>query len=157
MARSPCLTFAFGLLVVCGCSGDDGSNGDAGIDAISPSCREAMDHSDLTWLQDRVFQPSCAGFTACHMGTAPDAGGLSLERGQTHRQLVDVDSMMFDQFKRVEPNDPANSYLMIIMGQYPGPLDVDVGRMPYNSPLLCKEKRDAVERWILAGALDEGT
>lgn len=143
-------------LAIGGCGGDGGEGDrDASIDAISPSCREAMDHSDLTWLQDRVFQPSCAGFTACHMGTAQEAGGLSLERGQTHRQMVGIDSGMFPQYERVTPGDPANSYLMIIIGQYPGPIDAKVGNMPYNSPLLCKEKRDAIERWIMAGAPDE--
>lgn len=153
MARRTCLTLI--LFSVAACGGDDDGNRDSGPDAISASCREAMDHSDLTWIQDRVFQPSCAGFSACHMGTAPDAGGLSLERGQTHLQTVGVDSDLFPQFKRVVAGDPANSYMMIIMGQYPGPIDSKAGMMPYNSPLLCKEKRDAVERWIAAGALDE--
>lgn len=155
MPRSLCLSVAALGLSIGGCSGDDGVNHDAGIDAISPSCLEALEHSDLTWLQDRVFQPSCSNFTPCHKGLAPEAGGLSLERGQTHRQLVNVDSDLFIQFKRVAPNDPPNSYLMIITGQYPGPIDAKVGKMPYNSSLLCKEKRDALERWILAGAPDE--
>jgi len=135
--------------------GDDDGAADASIDAISASCLEALDHSDLTWIQDRVLQPGCAGFTACHMGAASEAGGLSLERGQTHAQLVGVDSDLFPQFKRVAPGDPANSYLMIIVGQYPGPIDDKAGTMPYNSALLCKEKRDAMERWILAGAPNE--
>ena len=155
MARSLCLSVAALGLSIGGCSGDDGGNHDAGIDAISPSCLEALEHSDLTWLQDRVFEPSCANFTACHQGAAPDAGGLSLKRGETHRQLVNIDSKLFMQFKRVAPNDPANSYLMIITGQYPGPIDAEVGLMPFSSSLLCKEKRDALERWIVAGAPDE--
>ena len=154
MARSWLLLVALGLSIMVAC-GDDGGPEDARIDAISPSCREAMDHSDLTWIQDRVFQPSCAGFTACHMGLAPDAGGLSLERGQSWRQLVNVDSEQFPTWKRVVPLDPANSYLMVALGQYVGPIDPMVGMMPYNSPLLCREKRDAIERWILAGAPDE--
>jgi hypothetical protein len=146
---------ALAAVLTLGCGGDDGGAQDSGPDAISPSCMEATQHSDLTWIQDRILQPSCAGFKSCHMGLAPDAGGLSLERGQTHRQLVNVDSEMFTQFKRVLPNDPANSYMMIILGQYPGPIDPDIGMMPYNSPLLCREKRDAIERWIMAGAPDE--
>lgn len=154
MARSTRLLVAFGLFFI-GCGGDDGGNQDAGIDALSPSCREALDHSDLTWIQDRILQPSCAGFTACHMGLAPDAGGLSLERGQSHRQLVGITSDLFPQFKRVVAGDAPNSYLMIIVGQYTGPIDAMAGTMPYRSTLLCKEKRDALERWILAGAPDE--
>lgn len=154
MVRRASVLAALGLAIT-GCGGGDDGPQDAKIDAISPTCREAMDHSDLTWLQDRVFQPSCAGFTACHMGLAPDAGGLSLERGQTWRQLVGIDSEQFPTWKRVVPNDPPNSYLMVALGQYLGPIDPEVGMMPYNSPLLCKEKRDAIERWILAGAPDE--
>jgi hypothetical protein len=148
---------AFGFLVVgCGGGGDDtGVPIDAGTDAISPTCIEAMTHSDLTWIQDRIFSISCAGANACHKGAAADAAGLSLERGQSHRQTVDIDTKAFPAFKRVVATNPAQSYLMIAVGQYPGPIDPDVGTMPYNNPLLCKEKRDAIERWIVAGALDE--
>lgn len=149
-ALAPC---ALALCAVA-CS-DESSPLDAGIDAISATCMEATQHSDLTWIQDKVFQTSCAGFRDCHQGAAVDAAHLSLERGQTHAQLVNIDTEFVTPFKRVLPGDPANSYLMIIMGSYPGPLKEDVGTMPYNSPLLCKEKRDAVERWILAGAPPE--
>jgi hypothetical protein len=37
---------------------------------------------------------------------------------------------------------------------FDGPITKDVGPMPQNSPLLCKEKRDAIQRWIEAGAPD---
>ena len=142
-------------LVTSACGGDDSSAGDAGPDAISPTCMEATQHSDLTWIQDKIFQPSCAGFRDCHQGAAVDAAHLSLERGQSHPQLVGIDSELFPAFKRVVPNDAAASYLMISIGAYPGPLKEGVGTMPYNSPLLCKEKRDAIERWIMAGAPPE--
>ncbi len=135
------------------CSGDDG-DGDGGIDALSVSCMEATTHSDLAWLQEKVFTPGCSAFVSCHKGTALEAGGLSLEPGQTIPQTVNVDAVLFPQFKRIVPNDPANSYMMIILGAYPGPLDPDVGTMPYNNPKLCQEKLDAVERWIAAGATD---
>ncbi len=154
--RGTVASCALTLVAVAGCGGDDGGTpSDAGPDAISATCMEATQHSDLTWIQDKVFQTSCAGFRDCHQGAAVDAAHLSLERGQTHAQLVNIDTEFVTPFKRVLPGDPANSYLMIIMGSYPGPLKEDVGTMPYNSPLLCKEKRDAVERWILAGAPPE--
>jgi hypothetical protein len=136
--------------MVAGCGGDDdGDTPDAGI---SPSCMEATQHSDLAWIQENVFTPGCSAFNACHKGAAGQAGGLSLEAGQTIPQMVGVDSDLFPQYKRVAAGDPANSYVMIIMGQYQGPLNPDVGTMPLNNPLLCEEKRDAVERWIMAGA-----
>ncbi len=154
MARRTC-ALAAALCLAAACGGD-GSAADAGPDAISPTCLEAMTHSDLTWIQDKIFQPSCAGFRDCHQGAAVDAAHLSLERGSTYNQLVGVDTeFMPATFKRVVAGNPAASYLMIAVGQYPGPLKDGVGTMPYNSPLLCKEKRDAIERWIAAGAPPE--
>ncbi len=113
---------------------------------------EATTHSDLAWLQEKIFTPSCSAFVSCHKGAALEAGGLSLEDGQTIPQNVNIDSTLFPAFKRIVPFDPANSYLMIILGEFPGPLDPEVGTMPYNNPKLCQEKLDAVERWIMAGA-----
>jgi hypothetical protein len=144
----------FATLLVCSmvaCSGDDGG-GDGGVDAISASCMEATTHSDLAWLQEKIFTPSCSAFVSCHKGAALEAGGMSLEDGQVIPQNVNIDSTLFPQFKRIVPGDPANSYMMIILGEFPGPLDPEVGTMPYNNPKLCQEKLDAVERWIMAGA-----
>ena len=141
------------ILTMAACSGDDG-NGDGGVDAISASCMEATTHSDLAWLQEKVFTPSCSAFVSCHKGAALEAGGLSLEPGQTIPQTVNIDSDLFPAFKRIVPGDPANSYMMIILGEFAGPLDPEVGTMPYNNPKLCQEKLDAVERWIMAGATE---
>lgn len=160
MARRCTRALAVCALALVACSDQTGSL-DAGPDAISPNCLEAMQHSDLTWIQDKIFQPSCAGFRDCHQGAAVDAAHLSLERGQSHAQLVNIATEFMpmpappEPFVRVKPNDPMNSYIMIALGSYPGPLKDGVGTMPYNSPLLCQEKRDAIERWILAGAPPE--
>lgn len=137
-------------MTACGGGGDD----DGGSpDAISASCMEATTHSDLAWLQEKVFTPSCSAFVSCHKGTALEAGGLSLEAGQVIPQNVNVDSTLFPQFKRIVPGNAANSYMMnILTGD--GPLDPEVGTMPYNNPKLCQEKLDAIERWINAGATE---
>jgi hypothetical protein len=137
------------LLPLSACPADDVNDIDA-----SPSCIEAREHADLDWIQAKVFTPSCAAFTACHQGAASQAGGLDLDAGRSHDSLVNVPSSRFPEWTLVVPNQPAMSYLMVVLGQYPGPLDEDIGTMPYNTPLLCKEKRDAIERWILAGAPD---
>ena len=127
----------------------------AGPDA-TPECAAATTHSDLTWIQANVFGPSCANFSACHMGNAAEAGNLNLEAGMTHAQLVNHDTTLYPgQWQRVVPSDEAHSYLSVIIGDETGPINQNVGTMPYNSPLLCKEKRDAIERWITAGALDD--
>lgn len=147
------LALAAGGLAITGCGGDDGGSGiDAGL---SPSCQEALTRSDLAFIQQRIFQPSCANFSDCHQGRATDAAGLNLEEGQSRANLVDVDSTLFPQFKLVAPGRPRESYLLIILGHYPDLMqfiDPDSGPMPYNSPLLCQPKREAIERWIMAGA-----
>ncbi len=136
------------ILAACG-GGDDGG----GVDAPpSVTCMEATMHSDYDWLQEKVFDVSCSGFNSCHKGAALEAGGLSLERGNTIPMTVNVDSDLFPQFKRILPGDPDNSYLYIIIGGAPGPIDPEVGAMPLNNPPLCQEKIDAVGRWITNGA-----
>jgi hypothetical protein len=139
------------MLVACPGGGDDDSGEP---DAISATCMEATTHSDYEWLQEKVFTPSCSAFNSCHKGAALEAGGMSLEPAQTIPQNVGVDSELFPQFKRIAPGDPANSYMMIILGGANGPLDAEVGTMPYNNPRLCNEKIQAVGRWIEAGAME---
>ena len=118
---------------------------------LSATCLEATQHSDLAWIQDRIFTPSCAAFTDCHRGATPPAG-LSLEAGRARPNLVGVQSRLFPAYQRVAAGTPQNSYLLFILGHIPGPLAPNIGTMPYNSPLLCAEKRQAIERWIAAGA-----
>jgi len=141
---------ALGLIVVSGC-GDDSNAVDAAPPDADPLCLEAESHSDLAWLQENVFTPSCARFTACHQGNAFMAGELSLEEGITHGELVGVESALFPELTRVVAGDSANSYLMVQLGEIDGPR-TEAGTMPYNSPLLCQEMRDAIERWIDEGA-----
>lgn len=131
---------------------------------ISAACMEATQHSDLAWIEDNVFKKSCV-FSACHKGRALDAGRLTLEAGKSHAALVDVTSDRYDTWKLVVPGDPVKSYLMVVIDPkvddkgnpvdpdgFDGPITPDVGPMPQNSTLLCKEKRDAIQRWIEAGA-----
>lgn len=140
------------LFVLAACGGGN-SGPDAGPPDANVFCLEAEEHDDLPWIQENIFTPSCSRFTACHQGRALMAAELNLEDGETQMNLVNVPSTMFEEYMRVVPGDPENSYLMVILGQYDGPIDEDVGTMPYNSPLLCQEMRDAIERWIEAGAL----
>jgi hypothetical protein len=64
--------------------------------------------------------------------------------------------------KIVVPGDGAKSYMLVMIGEIqPAMADppasairADVGTMPQGSPLLCQEKRDAIQRWIVAGALE---
>ena len=134
--------------------------------AISPTCLEAPDHSDLKFMEDRIFKASCV-FSGCHDGSAStDGGKLDLTSGHAFAALVNVDAdvQKTPQFKLVVPNQPAQSYLLVMVGQIKpedatppiGDPPVKVGFMPQNSggTPICQQKRDAIERWIMAGALD---
>ena len=114
------------------------------------SCDEAKTHSDLAWIQSNVFTGSCA-IGACHRGTAATAGHLSLELGLSHSQLVNTASTSATSWMRVVPSDAARSYLLVAIGAQSGPMPSD-GLMPLGNGLLCVEKRDAITRWIAAGA-----
>ena len=140
------------LGVACTGGGDDTGDDSTGPDAgVSAKCMEATQHSDLAWIQSNVFSASCL-FSDCHKGAATTAQGLNLEPGMAHAELVNMPSAVAPPRMLVVPGDPASSYLLVVLGQITGPLPED-GTMPLNSPLLCKEKRDAIERWIAAGAL----
>lgn len=112
-------------------------------------CDEAKMHSDLAWIQQKVFTPSCAT-AMCHSGPDPEVG-LNLDAGRAYANLVNKGASTEDGWIRVVPGDLATSYLVVAFGRTPGPPPPD-GFMPLGADPLCVEKLEAVERWILAGA-----
>jgi hypothetical protein len=135
------------------CGSDDGGDRGATPDAgPSADCLEANDHADLAFLQAKIFTPSCAAFAACHRGAATMAGGLNLEAGMARAAMVGKPSRIDPSKELVRAGDPANSYLLIITGKYPGVIAPSVGTMPSRNPLLCAGKLGAIDRWIAAGA-----
>ncbi len=134
------------------------------VDAfVSPACAEAKAHSDLNWIETNVF-PSCT-FSACHHGQAgSDAGRIDLRVGKSFGFLVNFDSALDASRKLVVPGMPAQSYLLMMIKQIPpammnppaSPPDPLIGYMPQNSGgnPICAEKRDAIERWVSMGALN---
>ena len=122
-------------------------------EGISPSCREAMNHSDFQFIQQEIFAPSCSLSSSCHKGTRP-AGELNLETAKAYDQLVNKVSRLPD-WVRVVPEEPDMSYILVKLGRIQGPLGMNGSRpgttMPPDQP-LCEEKIDAVRRWIEAGA-----
>jgi hypothetical protein len=142
-----------------------------------PACEEAKNHSDLPWIQTHIFDRSCASSSACHKDLGGQAANLSLSDGMSYASLVGADAqsdyaktpLADHQWKRVVAGDPASSYLMVLIDPltnpvpngptdpagFSGPLNPMVGSMPQNAgELLCKEKRDAIQRWIAQGALE---
>jgi hypothetical protein len=154
---------------------------DSGVDAaVSPTCMEATQHSDLKWIEEKVFRQSCI-FSGCHNGAPTDAGRLDLRPdgtpgsgtvppatggpGRTGPFLVNVASEIDTGYKLVVPGKPNESYLMMMIQHIkredmspPAGVPMSGGRvvplMPQNAggKPICVEKREAIQRWILAGA-----
>lgn len=136
--------------------GDNGTGRACDVNMASPSCVEAVDHSDLAWIESKVFTASC-NFSGCHNGPN-DLGKLDLRPGMSHTTLVEVSSILEPTRKLVVPNDINASYLMLMLRDIapaiatPAGVLPSVGSMPQNAGTLCCQKLEAIERWIMAGA-----
>ncbi|MBS1119176.1 MAG: hypothetical protein H6Q90_1404 [Deltaproteobacteria bacterium] len=151
------------VVAACG-SGSATPDGGGGVDAAtSAACQEATTYSNLATIEAKIFKTSCI-FSGCHNGGASDAGKLDLRAGAAFAHLVNIDAKVEVGRKLVVASDPAKSYLLLMLGQV-APQDADpptvappatIGFMPQGTgnQRLCPEKRAAVERWIMMGALD---
>jgi hypothetical protein len=117
---------------------------------MADPCEQATQHSDLAWIQDHIFTPSCAT-AMCHAGPSPVVD-LSLAAGAARSNLVGKGASTQPGWIRVVAGHPTASYLVVALGQTPGPPPRD-GFMPLGAAPLCVEQLDAIERWITAGAL----
>src|SRR5262249_16215504 len=115
----------------------------------------ADSHSHFPWIAANVFQTWGGNFVSCDEGGNPP-GHLSLQPDRAFAQLVGIDSYTEPSWKRVVPGDPEHSYIMVKLGDVPGPLGASGTTMPPRSSLLCREKIDAIRRWIEAGAPEQG-
>lgn len=155
------------IALVSGCrySLEDGASNitvDASVDApLSLSCMEAVTHSDLAFIETKIFAQSCI-FSGCHNGANTDAGRLDLRSNMSFAELVGVDSVIAPTYKYVVPGQPNQSHLLLMIQHIPpammSPPTADpnpqIGFMPQNAGgrPICVEKRDAIQRWIMAGA-----
>lgn len=140
-------------------TGSDSTGRGCKVDTTSQLCLDATMHSDLAWLEQKVFAAAC-NFSGCH-GSATDLGKLDLRPGMSHDHLVGVSSMIDRTRQLVVPGDVAASYLMLMLRDVPpmmasppaSPPPGSVGYMPQSAPEgLCCQKLDAFERWIESGA-----
>lgn len=86
-----------------------------------------------------IFDANC---TQCHGGSDPIAF-MDLEQG--YSQLVDVPSFQISFFNRVEPGQPADSYLFLKINcanQFSG------DRMPREAPPLSLFDQALIRDWI---------
>jgi hypothetical protein len=120
------------LTTSCGSGDGTGSDAGAGLQANFDS------------IQVNLFDQFC---TSCHIGaTAP--GGLRLDAANSFGLLVGVASAEVPALLRVEPGNPADSYLI---RKLEGTASVG-GRMPLNGPALQPSDIDVVRQWITDGA-----
>jgi hypothetical protein len=137
---------------------DASSGGDGGTCAVSTTapCVAATTHSDLAWIEQNIFTPSCA-FSGCH-DSPTDLGKLDLRTGMSHATLVGTMSKLETTRMLVVPNNVQASYLMLMLHDFdpamasPPGTAPGVGYMPQGAPELCCQKLQAIERWIMAGA-----
>lgn len=133
------VSFIFALLfVIASCSGDD--------EVTNPTTgNQNVPVAKFSDIQLKVFN-NCLG-AQCH-SSAGNQGGLTLEPGAAYNNLVGVQSVLFPQFKRVEPGNSSNSLIIKILKGDVNP------RMPLNSPQLPAATIDSIINWIDQGALN---
>jgi hypothetical protein len=148
------------------CARDHTCQGDAPgppvcMTGTSQPCMDATAHSDLTWIQANIFDKQCT-FSGCHNGAKTPAGKLNLTKGKSYAHLVGYASALEPSRQIVVASDPKSSYLSVMLGIVKpadatppaSPPRADVGYMPSDNGgnLLCCQKLDAIDRWIMMGA-----
>jgi hypothetical protein len=83
----------------------------------------------------------------CH-SSAGNQGNLVLQSSVAYSNLVNVQSVLFPAFKRVEPFNSANSLIIKILRGEVSP------RMPLSRNPLPAETIDSIAKWIDLGALN---
>jgi hypothetical protein len=133
------LTFSF----LSGCAGDGEGLDENGRPSTPGSAGTALT-ADFNSIQDNIFTPVC---TSCHTGaTAPR--GLRLDAGNSYALLVGVASSQVPTVQRVQPGNPAASYLI---QKLQGTAAVGA-RMPLGGPFLPSSTVDVISEWIRNGA-----
>lgn len=128
-----------------GCEGPRvGAQSDGG--AIDPGSLATVSR-----LQDDIFTPKCAS-VSCHAASANSLAPMSLEPGESYRNLVGVPSTQVPSLRRVEPGDPARSYLMLKLRGAASGVGGAPSRMPLGKPSLTEEELQNLESWIHRGA-----
>ena len=127
-------------IILWSCSSDSPTEPDPGNNSSTAPL------SKLSDIQTKVFNQSCA-ITGCHGSTSTQAG-LLLTDGNSFSNLVNIQSVLFPSFKRVDPNNSANSLLIKILKGEVTP------RMPFNRTPLSATVIDSIAKWIDNGALN---
>jgi hypothetical protein len=111
-----------------------------------------------TWqaIHTLVFQRHTCTSTACH-GTPPGSGTLDLRAEAAYGELVNVPSRTDAAYLRVEPGAPLRSMLWRkVAARTLGLEIVPLSSMPIGDPAVEMNELAAIERWITAGAPEDG-
>jgi hypothetical protein len=101
----------------------------------------------FTRVQTEIFNQSCA-LSGCHAGSSP-AQGMNLSAGQSYALIVNVASMEQPALDRIEPGDPANSYMF---RKISGEGSIVGSPMPLGGPSLDAALIELLREWIQRGA-----
>ena len=132
---------------------DAGDRSDAG-DASEPCLLCADAGADPPWVDPRlglaarmkVMLHDCTGTEPCHgLGSA----GLTIATGAEFAQLVNVRSTERPELFRVQPGDPAQSYLFLKLA---GDGGIQGSRMPGGGTSFDPRRPALAWEWIEAGA-----
>ncbi len=150
------LTAGIASSAACRISLEESGSGITG-DAMDepPACVEARGYQDLATIQQKIFRLNC-GASSCHGAS----GDLKLLNADVHTQIVNARSRYDANHVIVTPGVPNKSYMLFMLrhitaAEMDPPAMAppeDVGFMPQGGSPLCESKREAIERWILAGA-----
>jgi hypothetical protein len=127
------------LITIWGCSSDNPTE-----PAPNPGTQAPL--SKLSDIQAKVFTQSCA-LSGCH-GTTNNQANLLLTDGNSFANLVNMQSFLFPQFKRVVPDSSSESLLIKILKGEVSP------QMPLNREPLDPAVIDSITKWIDQGALN---
>ena len=118
----------------------DGAEIDAGSDPLDAS-------DDVTWGGDIVglFQAECG---SCHLN-GNTSGGLNMD---DPLDVVGAPSSDVPTMDRIEPSDPADSYLWHKVNGTQAAVGGAGVQMPKNAQPLNQPQLDLIETWILQGA-----
>ena len=104
-------------------------------------------------IVEAIFLPSCAT-PACHSSTAAQAG-LVLEAEAAYANIVNVPSTQVGDLDRVQPFDPAQSYLYLKITGQQASVGGSGSQMPLGAPPLSQEAIETIRLWIEQGAVND--
>jgi hypothetical protein len=140
LAATACGSLALALLLSCGKLGELPTAPTGGTtEPIDPT-------ATLTRVQTEIFTPTC-GAIGCH-GRLGSQEQLTLATGFSYANVVGKPSIESPSLARVQPLDPASSYLFRkITG-----VGITGDRMPQGGPFLTAAQQKLVSDWIRRGA-----